>query len=92
MGGLPVVVFLGIDIQLPPICDSPLYNESTNSSASIHGQLVWKSFQHVIQLNTIVRQHQHQKQLKRALNSLREYKCSEEQVKWLQQFQWTDWQ
>jgi hypothetical protein len=89
-GGLPVVIFLGDDIQLPPVCDSPVYNVSTKSPASIHGQLVWKSFQNVIQLNTIVRQDEHQKQLKGVLNSLREYKCSEEQVKWLQQFQWDD--
>lgn len=43
-GGLPVVVFLGDDIQLPPVCDSPVYNCKSTQPSSLHGALVWKEF------------------------------------------------
>jgi hypothetical protein len=35
-GGLPVVIFLD-DVQLPPVCDTPVYTTNTKTSAAIHG-------------------------------------------------------
>jgi hypothetical protein len=43
-GGLPVVVFFGDDVQLPPVLDSPVYNSSGKCPASMHGVLVWQNF------------------------------------------------
>ena len=37
--GLPVVVFFGDDVQLPPLLDSPVYNPSGKCPASMHGVL-----------------------------------------------------
>lgn len=53
--GIPVVVFFGDDIQLPPVLDSPVYMPSASSPASMHGALVWKEFQTVVNLCNIVR-------------------------------------
>ena len=39
-GGLPVVVFFGDDVQLPPVLDSPVYNCKSKLPAAIHGVLV----------------------------------------------------
>ncbi|XP_056017318.1 ATP-dependent DNA helicase PIF1-like [Ostrea edulis] len=87
-GGLPVVVFLGDDVQLPPVCGSPVYNCKSNKSASLHGALVWKEFNVAITLSNIIRQNQNETQLKDSLMALRDYKLSPEQAKWLQNFQW----
>jgi hypothetical protein len=32
-GGLPVVIFFGDDVQLPPVLDSPVYNTSSKTPA-----------------------------------------------------------
>ena len=55
-GGLTVVVFLGDDVQFPPVCDCPVYNNKSKYPAAIHGELVWKEFDTSITLSTFVRQ------------------------------------
>jgi hypothetical protein len=87
-GGLPVVVFFGDDVQLPPVLDSPVYNPSGKCPASIHGVLVWQQFNCAVHLQQIVRQAEDQQQLKDVLLALREYKATALQVSWLQNFQW----
>ena len=50
-GGLPVVIFLGDDVQLSPVLDSPVYSSSCKLPAALHGVLVWKlplKYKHVI--------------------------------------------
>jgi hypothetical protein len=46
-GGLPVVIFLGDDVQLSPVLDSPVYNSSSTDLL-----MCWKYkqtfFRHVI--------------------------------------------
>ena len=89
-GGIPVVAFFGDDVQLPPVCDSPVYNCQSKCTAAIHGALVWKEFTKAVTLQTIIRQNNDQKQLKDVLTAMREYKTSVEQAKWLQSFQWNN--
>jgi hypothetical protein len=55
-GGLPVVIFLGDDVQLSPVLDSPVYNSSSKLPAALLGVLVWKDFKYSVNLKTIVRQ------------------------------------
>ena len=43
-GGIPVVVFMGDDVQLPPVCDTPVYIPDCRSAPSNHGRLVWKAW------------------------------------------------
>ena len=87
-GGLPVVIFLGDDVQLPPVCDSPVYIGKSKIPAAIHGHLVWQEFTQAIELKTIIRQNSDQQHLKNVLMALRQYKTSKQDTKWLQQFQW----
>lgn len=87
-GGLPVVVFLGDDIQLPPVCDSPVYNCKSTKPSSLHGALVWKEFVTAVTLSTIIRQKESQTQLKDVLMCLRNNSLSNDQAKWLQNYQW----
>jgi hypothetical protein len=54
-GGLPVVIFLGDDVQLSPVLDSPVYNSSCKLPTALHGVLVWKDFKYSVNLKTIVR-------------------------------------
>ena len=55
-GGLPVVVVLGDEVQLPPVLDSPVYKNSSKSPAAIHRVLIWKEFETVVELQNIIRQ------------------------------------
>ena len=87
-GGLPVVVFLGDDVQLPPVCDFPVYKCESKSPAAMHGCLVWQDFNTVVTLTTMVRQNETQAMLRNVLLGIREYKTTKEQALWLQQFQW----
>ena len=90
-GGIPVVVFFGDDIQLPPVLDSPVYNCKSNVQAAMHGVLVWKEFNKCVILNTTVRQQgQDQEQFRSVLKSLRQYETNAQQAKWLQNFQWEE--
>ena len=89
-GGIPVVVFLGDDVQLPPVCDSPVYNCQLQNPAAMHGVLVWKEFTTAVTLTDIVRQDESQTQLRTALMAMREYKTTKEQAVWLQRFQWAN--
>ncbi|XP_021373892.1 ATP-dependent DNA helicase PIF1-like [Mizuhopecten yessoensis] len=89
-GGLPVVVFLGDDVQLPPVLDSPVYNCKSKVPAAMHGVLVWKEFDRVVHLQNIIRQSQSEKHLRELLSALREYQASPVQAQWLQQFQWNN--
>ena len=87
-GGVPVVVFLGDDVQLPPVCDSPVYNCKSSKPASLHGAIVWKEFQTAVTLSSIIRQNADEAELKEALMAMRTYSLSPAQANWLQQFQW----
>ena len=49
-GGLPVVIFLGDDVQLPPVCDFPVFSTKGKTQAAIHGALVWQEFKSVVDL------------------------------------------
>lgn len=85
-GGIPVVVFFGDYIQLPPVLDAPVYNTKSFSPASMHGVLVWQEFNTSVVLKNVI-QEEHEKELKDVLSCLREYKASPCQAQWLQQFQ-----
>jgi hypothetical protein len=87
-GGLPVVVFFGDDVQLPPVLDSPVYICKSQIPAAIHGVLVWKEFTHAVALRTVVRQGNDENTFKQILTDLRQYNLSPQQAKWLQNFQW----
>ena len=87
-GGLPVIVFLGDDVQLPPVRESPVYNCYLQTPAALHGVSVWKEFKTAETLTEIVRQDESQNELRATLDAMREYKTSKEQAVWLQQFQW----
>ena len=86
-GGLPVVIFLGDDVQLPPVLDYPVYNNKSTFPAALHGAIVWQEFQTVVNLKTSIRQGEEEHELRDVLSALREYKLSSEQAKWLQNFQ-----
>ena len=43
-GGIPIVVFLGDEVQLPPVCNSPVYNNHLENPAAMRGVLVWSDF------------------------------------------------
>jgi hypothetical protein len=81
---------LGNDVQLPPVLDCPVYKCTAKSQASMHGSLVWKEFNAAVLLSTVIRQGEDQTQFKNVLSSLREYKLSSDQAKWLQNYQWDD--
>ena len=87
-GGLPVVVFLGDDVQLPPVLDTPVYKPVGTTSAAMHGALVWKEFQTVVDLQTIIRQSTEEQVFREVLMALRENKMTKEHAAWLLNFQW----
>ena len=87
-GGIPVVVFMGDDVQLPPVCDTPVYIPDCRSAPSNHGRLVWTSLDSAVELTQIVRQNESEQQLRDVLMSLRTYSTTAQQIRWLQQFQW----
>ena len=87
-GGIPVVVFLGDDVQLPPVCDTPVYVGSSKFPASQRGTAVWKEFDHAIQLQQSMRQSEAEEEFREVLESVRYYRSSNDQVEWLQNFQW----
>ena len=55
-GGIPVVVFLGDDVQLPPVLDPPVYRCTSKVPASLHGVLTWQGLTTAVNLHNIVRQ------------------------------------
>lgn len=87
-GGLPVVLFLGDDIQLPQGCDSLVYICKSTKPSSLHGALVWKELVTAVTLPTIVSQKESQTQLKDVLMSRRNNSLSNDQAKRLQNYQW----
>ena len=87
-GGIPVVVLMGDDVQLPPVCDTPVYIQHSRSAPSNHGRLVWTTFDSAVELTEIVRQAESERQLREVLMSLRTYTTTPEQISWLQEFQW----
>jgi len=72
-GGLTVVVLMGDDVQLPPVCDTLVYIDHSRSAPSNHGRLVWTSFDSAIKLTEIVRQTESEEQLGDVLMSMRTY-------------------
>lgn len=42
-GGIPVVVFMGDNVQLPSVCDTPVYIPDCRSAPSNHGCLCGKA-------------------------------------------------
>ena len=87
-GGIPVVVLMGDDVQLPPVCDTPVYIQDCRSAPSNHGRLVWTTFDSAVELTEIVRQTESEQQLRGVLMSSRTYHTTRQQIHWLQQFQW----
>ena len=87
-GVLTIFIFLGDDVQLPPVLDTPVYNNKSTSPADIHGVLVWKDFSTVVKLHNIVRQSSDEHIFRNVLMSVRQNKLSQGQAIWLQQFQW----
>ena len=63
MGGIPEVVLMGDDVQLPPVCDTPVYIQDCHSAPSNHGRLVWTTFDSAVELTEIVRQTESEQQL-----------------------------
>ena len=87
-GAIPVVVLMGDDVQLLPVCDTPVYIDHSRSAPSNHGRLVWTSFDSAVELTQIVRQTESEEQLRDVLTSMRTYTTTPQQVRWLQKFQW----
>ena len=87
-GGLPVVVFLGDDVQLPPVMDSPVYNSKSCYPAAMHGALIWQEFDKAVILKTIVRQGESEKDFRETLLAIRDSKATPHHAEWLQKFQW----
>ena len=87
-GGIPVAVFMGEDVQLPPACDIPVYISDCRSAPSNYGRLVWTMFDSAVELTQIIRENESEQQLRDVLMSLRNYATILEQIHWLQQFQW----
>lgn len=79
---------MGDDVQLPPVCDTPVYVPDARSAPFNHGRLVWTSFDSAVELTQVVRQSEAEVQLRDVLTSMRTYTTTQEQVCWLQQFQW----
>ena len=73
LGGIPVTVFMGDDVQLPPVCDTPVYISDCRSAPSNHGHLVWTMFDSAVELTQIIRQNESEQQLRDVLMSLRNY-------------------
>ena len=88
-GGIPVAVFMGDDVQLPPVCDTPVYISDCRSAPSNHGRLVWTMFDSAVELTQIIRQNESEQQLRDVLMSLRNYTTTPQQIHWLQQFNGT---
>ena len=89
-GGIPVVIFLGDDVQLPPVCDTPVYMDTAKGQAAMHGSLIWKDFTTALELKVMVRQKSDEFIFKDVLLSCRTYDTSPTQAKWLQNFQWEE--
>ena len=70
-GGIPVAVFMGDDVQLPPVCDTPVYTSDCRSAPSNHGRLVWTMFDSAVELTQIIWQNESEQQLRDVLMSLR---------------------
>ena len=87
-GGIPVVIMTGDNVQLPPVCDSPPYHCKSSKSAAIRGYSIWKLFTSVVNLQQVMRQDSHEVHLKDTLQRLRTYSATQEDVRWLQTFQW----
>ena len=87
-GGLPVFFFLGDDVQLPPIMDSPVYNSKSCYPAAMHGALIWKEFDKAVILKTIVRQGESEKDFRKTLLAIRDSKATPHHAEWLQKCQW----
>ena len=79
---------MGDDVQLPPVCDTPVYISDCRSAPSNHGHLVWTMFDSAVELTQIIRQNESEQQLGDVLMSLRNYTTTPQKIHWLQQFQW----
>ena len=88
-GGIPVVVFMEDDVQLPPVCDTPVYISDCRSAPSNHGRLVWTMFDSAVELTQIIRQSESEQQLRGVLMSLRNYTTTPQQIHWLQPVSYT---
>ena len=82
--GIPVAVFMGVDVQPPPVCDTPVYISDCRSAPSNHGRLAWTMFDSAVELTQIIRQNESEQQLRDVLMSLRNYATTLEQIHWLQ--------
>ena len=87
-GAIPVEVPMGDDVQLPPVCYTPMNINHSRSAPSNHGRLVWTSFDSALEQTQIVRQTESEEQLTDVLMSMRTYTTTPQQVLWLQKCQW----
>ena len=83
MGGIAVVVLMGNDVQLTPVCDNPVYIQDCCSAPSNHGRLVWTTFDSAVELTEKVRQTESEQQLRGVLMSSRTYNTTRQQFHWL---------
>ena len=59
-GRIPVavLVFMGDDAQLPPVCDTSMYISNCRSAPSNLGRLVWTMFDSAVELTQIIGQNE----------------------------------
>ena len=50
---MPAVVFMGDDVPLPAVCDTPVYIPDSRSAPSNHGRLGWTMFDTAVELTEI---------------------------------------
>ena len=79
---------MGDDVQLPPLCDSPLYIQHSHYAPFKHGRLVWTSFDSAVELTEILRQTESEQHLRDVFMLMRTYTATPQQVRWLPHFQW----
>ena len=72
---------------MPPVCDSPVYNNHLENLAAMRRVLVWSEFTTAVTMTNIVRQNESQQQLRTTLMALQEYKTTKDQAAWLQKIQ-----
>lgn len=74
--GIPMVVFFGDHVKLPQSFRCSCLQYKVLSSASMHGVLVWQEFNTAVALKNVIRQGEHEKELRGVLSCLREYRAS----------------
>ena len=87
-GGVPCVLFFGDDAQLRPVLDRPVYSKNNDTPSGMKGELNWAKFTEAVSLHMVCRQGDNERMLKSVLNDMRTHNISDQQLQWLQSFQW----